>query len=351
MEIVDDLGWGYHAVVPNYKDLRNPDDDAHKAMGIYNLWMMPTKTVLRYVEYTVERQGDETKVEYVTPVGKIATTMVYSDDMLRAGITSSHVSERPIKDPEDYEAIGYIFENAEVLPNYDGIQEYVDLVGERGIATAYLALAGSPMHLLQHILMPFDLFFYELYDHPEEIARCAERIGVHFKKVLQVAVGAPAEAFLIGENYDSSITSPPFFKEHIVPWQQRFATALHGEGKLLVNHTDGENAGLLDHYLECQFDIADAVCPAPMTKLTLRQMRDHFQGRVTIIGGIPSICLLKDSMSDREFDTYTDMLFSELGSGDHFILGVADTTPPAADFERLKKIAKRAEEFGPINPQ
>jgi len=48
--------------------------------------------------------------------------------------------------------------------------------------------------------------------------------------------------------------------------------------------------------------------------------------RITIIGGFPSISLLKDSMSAREFEAYLDKVFSELGSGDHLILGVADTT-------------------------
>jgi len=35
--------------------------------------------------------------------------------------------------------------------------------------------------------------------------------------------------------------------------------------------------------------VADSVCPAPMTKLTFKQHRDTFAGRVTIMGGIPSV--------------------------------------------------------------
>lgn len=350
LELLDDLGWTYHAVLPNYKDLRHPRDDEHKAIGIYNLWMMPTKTVLENVDCTVQRRGEETHVEYSTPFGKITTTMVYTEEMLRAGITSNHVSERPIKRVEDYAAIAFIFENARVLPNDSGFQEYVERVGERGIATAYLALAGSPMHLLQHILMPFDLFCYELYDHPDELARCAESIDGHFEDVLQVALRTQAEVYLIGENYDASLTPPPLFKKNIVPWQRRFARALHAHDKLLINHTDGENKGLLDLYLACEFDVADAVCPHPMTKLTLKEVRDHFQGKITIIGGIPSVTLLENSLLDREFEAFLDRLFSELGTGDHLILGVADTAPPGAKFERLKTVARYIEEFGPVNP-
>jgi hypothetical protein len=42
--------------------------------------------------------------------------------------------------------------------------------------------------------------------------------------------------------------------------------------------------------------------------------------------------------------------FAELGTGDHLILGISDTTPPAADYARLKEIARRAEAFGPVRP-
>ena len=121
-------------------------------------------------------------------------------------------------------------------------------------------------------------------------------------------------------------------------------------GSFLLTHTDGENTGLLDCYLESDIDVADSICPAPMTKLTFRQVREHFRGRVTIMGGIPSVCLLRDSMSDRAFDAYLDDFFTQIGAGDHLILGISDTTPPAAEFERLQRIGDRVRAFGPVRP-
>jgi len=350
IEIVDDLGWAYHAIMPTPKDLRSDDDDMHKALGIYNLWFMPVRTVLHDVAATVERWAGETRVEYTTPFGKLRTRMTYTEEMRRAGITTAHISERAVKSPDDYQSLGHIFENAEVVPNFGGYKELADRIGDRGLVVPYLVLAGSPMQLLQHVLMPFDLFFYEMADHPDEVARCAEAIGLYYERIFKVAVDAPSEGALLGENYDSSVLSPAFFRQHIAPWLRRFARQLHAKGKLLFSHPDGENAGLLDAYLESEFDVADSICPAPMTKLSLVQVRDHFAGRITIVGGIPSICLLSESMSDYEFNAHVDKVFSELGSGDHLILGIADTTPPGAVFDRLKKIAKLAEAFGPVNP-
>jgi hypothetical protein len=123
---------------------------------------------------------------------------------------------------------------------------------------------------------------------------------------------------------------------------------LHGQGKYLLTHTDGENQGLLGHYVASEFDIADSVCPSPMTRLSIGQVRAAFAGRITIMGGIPSVALVRDSMTDAQFERYLDAFFAQIGRGDHLILGVSDTTPPAADFRRLRIIADRVEAFGPV---
>jgi len=350
VEITDELGWGYHAGIPDFKDLRDPDDDAHRALGIYNLWTMPLHTRLENVDFSVERRGDETTVEYRTPVGSVRTVVRYDDGMREAGITISHVSEHAIKGPADYEPVGFIFENARVEPNDEGYQEFAEKVGGRGLAVGFLNSAASPLHLLLRELMPLELFFYETSDHPEELARCAGRIGSWFERVLELAPRRPAEVLLLGANYDAGVTYPPFFAEQILPWLKRFAEALHREGKFLLSHTDGENTGLLEHYLAAKIDIADSICPAPMTKLTLKEVRDHFAGRISIMGGIPSVALLRESMPDAEFEGFLDTFFAELGAGDHLILGISDTTPPGADFERLLQIAARVREFGPVGP-
>ena len=349
-EIADDLGFGYHAIVPHFKDLRNPDDDLHRALGIYNLWFMPYATRLHNVEVTSAVDGDYTHVSYKTPMGVLTTTVVYDEAMRASGASITHIAEHLMKDHKDYEAAAHIFRNAEVLPNYEGYNEFADFVGDRGFAAGYLSLAGSPMHLLQRELMRMEFFFYELYDHGDEVAECADAIGNYFERVFEVCVNSQAELFLLGANYDAGVTYPPFFSEHITPWLRKFGDMLHAKGKYLLTHTDGENTGLLDCYIDAGIDVADSICPSPMTKLSIKEVRDHFDSRITIMGGIPSICLLKESMPDDRFETYIEDFFTDLDGGDHIILGISDTTPPAADFERIKRIGELTREFGPVNP-
>ncbi len=66
-DITDNLDFGYHAIIPHFKDLREPTDDLHRALGIYNLWTMPYATRLRNVNVTAETKGDNTHVTYSTP--------------------------------------------------------------------------------------------------------------------------------------------------------------------------------------------------------------------------------------------------------------------------------------------
>jgi uroporphyrinogen-III decarboxylase len=348
-EMTDDLGWGCHAIVPDFTDLSGAGDATDRGLGVYNLSCMPFRTTFENVEKRVSLDGDRTIVEYVTPEGAIRTVALLDAAMRAAGISISHLEEHAFKGEADYGALGFLFENARVEPNYDGYGEYRDFVGERGLAAAFVSLAASPMHLVQRELMPFETFVFEMNDRPDEMARLAERIGAYWRKITEVTAGAPAELVFMGANYDAMITYPPLFAEHILPTLRDYSAQLHAKGKYLLTHTDGENAGLLEHYVAAGFDVADSICPAPMTSLSFKQHRDAFDGKIAIMGGVPSVALLEESMSDDEFARFLDGFFEEIGRGDHLILGISDTTPPGAKFERLMDIARRTEAFGAVS--
>lgn len=346
MEMLDDLGFAYHAVIPDFKALRTPDDEAHRALGIYNLSCMPVRTVFDGITYRIIQDGDRQIVEYHTPAGTLTTETVYDESMRSAGITITHVTKYAFTDPRDYEPLCCLFRSARVEPNYQGYTAFAQEIGERGFATAYLSSAASPMHLIQRELMPMDVFFYEMNDRPDQLHGLAESIAQYWRQMYAVAAQTPAEVFLLGANYHATIQHPGFFAEHITPWLAEFAASLHRRGKFLLTHTDGENYGLLEQYLASGIDIADSVCPYPMTKLTLAQHRQAFAGRINIMGGFPSVALVKDSMDDQQFGKYLDDFFEQIGRGDHLILGISDTTPPAAEFDRLLKLRDRCQAFG-----
>jgi hypothetical protein len=303
------------------------------------------------VRRTVRADADRTWTEYETPAGSLRTTVLYNEEMRRAGVSLTHVEEHAFKGPRDYAPLGHIFEHARVEANEAGYAEFAAGVGERGFAVGFASLAASPMHYIQRELMPLDVFFYEMHDHPDELSELARQVGTYWDRMLDVVSHCAAEIILLGANYDASVTPPPFFAEHVGPWLRRAADGLHAQGKHLLMHTDGENTGLLAHYVEAGIDVADSVCPAPMTRLTFREVREAFAGRVGIMGGVPSVALLPASMPERRFGAFMDEFFADIGDGERLILGISDTTPPAADFGRLQEIARRIDEFGPAGTE
>lgn len=122
-------------------------------------------------------------------------------------------------------------------------------------------------------------------------------------------------------------------------------------GKFLLTHTDGENQKLLSLYPPCGFDVAESVCPAPMTRCTLQEVREGMGPKTTVWGGLCAVAFLTDSMNDAAFEAHLDQTFGELGSGERLVLGVSDMVPPDADMKRLESIKERVSAFGPVRPK
>lgn len=347
-DIVEDLDIGFNTTIPNFRELDDPTEEAFRALGLYQC---------RDICYRVDFDLDVKKyidadgklvTEYATPHGAIRTKTLYNEAMRRDGITISHIAEKAFKSADDYAALAYIFRHAVVKPRLEGMQKMADEAGSRGVPIGWISSSGSPMHYIMKQLMPFDLFFYEMFDHPEELADLADAIGSMESKILDVMMEMPFEVYRSGGNYDSMMQNPPFFEEHIVPALKRFADRIHAKGAYFLSHTDGENAGLLEHYLSADIDIADSLCPAPMTKVPMKESRRVFGKRITTWGGIPSLMMLPDSYSEYEYDRYLDEFFQSIGDGSRLIISIADTTPPDADFNRIVKLIKRAKAFGPV---
>ena len=153
-------------------------------------------------------------------------------------------------------------------------------------------------------------------------------------------VSSPAEVIFFGANYDAVITYPPFFEQHLLPWLTELAPLAHQHDKLLLTHTDGENQGLLPLYRRAGFDIADSLCPAPMTKLTLAEAIAGLPG-ITIWGLLPAVALLEEAMPEADFDRLLNETLPLVAGRPHFILGIADTTPIAASWGRIERITER----------
>lgn len=338
VELAEKLGVGCYQVVPDFTDWERETDMADQALGLFRLPVLVYENTLEGVDRKVSRNGGETIVEYHTPIGSIRTRTVFTEQMLAAGASIPWTMEHAIQKPEDFEVIGYIFSHLRVEPRLEGYLARREQVGERGIVVAFLSGTACPMHHIMKELMPIDQFFFALHDYPEKVEKLVEQMEPCYQRMKEIALDSPAEVVLLGANYDDTITYPPFFEKHFVPPLRRYAEQLHRKGKYLMCHTDGENRKLFKHYEAAGFDIADSVCPYPMTSCTLEDFRDAFADRVTIVGGIPSVLLCPESTSEEEFRRQIDDLLRKYRGASRLILGVSDMVTADCRWDRLQYI-------------
>lgn len=337
-------GWALHKVVPEFLKIRKPEDTIHRALGIYSLKEM----VFDYkfspeIEIEVQREGDYTKVIYHTPLGAVSTRVMYSEEMKRSGASITWIDEHVLKKPEDYKVVGYLFENLTLTPSFEDFKKWQAYVGDDGVACTMVGLASSPMHHIQKEFLDATDFYFHYNDNQKEMRALAESVSHFFDQALRIIADSPAEMVLWGANYDDMITYPAYFEKEITPWIRKASDVLGEKDKLVLCHCDGENLGLMDLIRDSGMHVAEAICPHPMTKVRIEEYYRRWCETLTIFGGMPSNMLLAESATDEEFEGYLDHLFKVIAPGKRFILGVADTTPPNAVFDRLIRIGERVE--------
>lgn len=347
LEIADRLGVGYYSVVPDFTACPRETDMLDRALGIYNLPVFPYHATLEGVDRRVLRRGRETVIEYHTPIGSIRTATVFTDEMLDGGASISWITEHAIKEPRDFEIAGYIFSHLKVESQPEGYLAKRREVGDRGIVVGYTLGTAGPMQHIMKELLPLEQFFYALHDCPAAVERLADEMKPYYRRMLDIVADSPAEVILLGGNYDDSITYPRFWEKHILPVLRDYAGRLHRKGKYLMTHTDGENRKLLPLYQAAGFDVADSVCPYPMTSLRLEEILEAFAGRITIWGGIPSVLLCRDSAPEEDFRGFIDGVIERYGRASRFILGVSDMVTADVEWDRLLYITKKIAQLSP----
>jgi len=340
-------GWALHKVVADHLRQPNPDAMLHRALGVHFL----KEYVVHFtfgdrVKIDVQREGDRTRIRYAAAKGSVTTSTVYSREMRRSGTSVPWIEEHAVKTPADLKVLAGIFENMDVVANYDAFRAHQAQVGENGLPVTAFTVAAGPVHHIQKYFLDATEFFHYYRDHQPELLYLADAIAPLYEKALQIVAESPAQVIQWGSNFDDMLTFPPMFARHFVPWIRKAQEVLSPKNIRVLCHTDGENYGLMDLLHDSGMDVAEAVCPAPMTKVAIQEYYRRWNDRITIFGGVPSNLLLPQLTPDDRFDRFMDGLFSGIGDGRRFILGVADTTPPDADFQRLVRIGEMAREKG-----
>ncbi|MBT3319931.1 MAG: hypothetical protein HN948_03195 [Clostridia bacterium] len=349
-DIIDDLDVGYNTMIPDFLECDSEDDYIHRGIGLLTSATSNThKVVFHNVEVAAEQTAKGLLVTYTTPFGKVSNITRLDDEMKAQGITAAAVVAHTIDSVDDYKAVQYIFENAQVVPDYERFNRFQSKVGDRGIAVCLGNLRESGVRFMNMELMKYEQAVFDMFDHPQEFASLRATLDTFLDNLYDVAINSPADVINVGAHFDATLTPPPFFKKYVLPRLKTYSDAIHSKGKFMASHTDSENRGLLQSYIDSGMDIADSVCTKPLTSQNYNDIRSVTGNNLTLYGVVPSIAMLENSVSDYEFDGFIDDLLADIqdDGARNIILSIADTTPPDAKFERVQRIAALSRQVKP----
>lgn len=343
-------GWALHHKYA-FASVGEHSDHAllHRGIGIFRTRDTVVDFVLpKDVEVRVHREGRLTRVEYHTPAGMVSNTLQYDETMKRLGISIPLHTEHLIKGPQDYAPACHLFEHMDVVPNFERFNYWArEEMRDDGVPVVAHFHGASPMQQIQRDLIDATQFFIHYKDYQKELRALVERMEPLYDKILKICCESPAQVVNWGSNFDDMLTYAPYFREEIQPWVRKASETLGTAGKLLMCHTDGENFGLMDLIRDSGMHIAESICPAPMTKVTLAEYYRRWSGQLTLFGGIPSTIVLPET-SEAEFEACLDELFRAVAPGTRMVVGIADQVPPQAVFSRLQRIGERVEREGRV---
>jgi hypothetical protein len=348
--IAQELGCACHVAQGADATHGGGHDQTLRGLGLDGHDDYPFRVELVGLPVRFQRDDENLRTWIETPQGTIHTHLHQDCDMLRRGVSLPFVQSYALGSPDDLEALATVFDHLRVAPTPHNYATFRAHIGEQGVAVARGPVAASPLHLMLHELMPMDRFFYAYHDMAARLHELACHMEPLFAAMLDALCACDAEVVMWGANFDRDLTAPRFFEREMAPWLRRASERLHAAGKLMLCHTDGESSGLFALYRQCGFDVAESVCPAPMTERTLAEIREALGPDIAVWGGIPSVALLDEAMDDAAFFAYINTLFSQLGTGERLVLGVADNVPPDANLERLAYLGQRIAAWGPVRP-
>lgn len=343
-KIIHNIGIIYNKTLPDFADDYRIEAVKDRLLGIFDSRDIPYKIELdTSIKRTLEEKESFIEITYETSNGCIKGSFMMDNKLKESGSTLPPIKEHLIKSEEDYHKVMDIFSSMKIIPQPENYQRLLMEVGEQGYAPIYGHLAASPMQAILRDLMDPFFFFTEYKLNIKKLLELSTILEKFLLDILKAVLQCSCEPIVVwGGNYDSMLTFPPFFKEHILPFLNKISGIIHEKKGMIISHCDGENSQLLDMYRESGIDVLQAVNVKPMVINTYREIRDRLRPNQIITGGIPSVILLNSSYSDDQFKDFLEDFRKNYNKGEPLILEASDNIPPDANLSRLKIIGEFA---------
>jgi uroporphyrinogen decarboxylase len=136
-------------------------------------------------------------------------------------------------------------------------------------------------------LLGFDNLCLLSMDSPDLIGHICEEVGRRTLRFIERCIGHDMFCgFFISDDMGyktSTMLSPPFLREFVLPWHKRYVEAVHNAGKFAILHACGQVDAIMDDIIDdCGFDakhsFEDVICP-------VEEIHRRYGERIAILGG------------------------------------------------------------------
>ena len=284
-----------------------------------------------------------TTIELATPVGTLRSAHKLTVEAFEAG-QRSYPIVHPLTGPCDIPIASWILDRLEIVPRFDRLRRWQERIGDHGYVLAQVPRAPFQQVLLDYLGEVET--FYLVYDDPDRLRSLLDRLHERLLEMLHALDGAGVLLVEVPDNLTGQMTNPRLFAEYSLPHYQEYAEILHGQGKRLASHTDGELGPLLALLPESGIDVLESFSPAPLTQTTFDEVWDAIGGRDWPIlwGGVPSP-LLERRTPEAEFHAYLEHVLERVGDA-RIVFDVGDMVMGNNELERVRYLADRIERHG-----
>ena len=279
-----------------------------------------------------DRAG-ETITELITPRGRLTLQHVLLAENVRTA-TKPYLKRHLLQAEEDFPILEYILDRAEVVRLHAKVKAEERMVGEHGLVVAQLSRIPFQQLLLEYLgEIPLVRL---LHGNPSAVHRLLAMLDAQMMLLLKDLAALDVPYVEFPDNLHGPMTSPPLFREYCLPAYQKYSELLHGQGKKVGTHGDGNLRPLLSLLTESGLDVCESFSPYPLTPCTFEEAWRAWERGPRIWGAIPST-LLEERTAHADFRNYIANLLTVIDRP--IILGIVDLFMHHNSIERVEELA------------
>lgn len=285
-----------------------------------------------------ETIGEERKVIYETPLGKLVFGYKYS----KSGATW-FLREHGVKEEEDFKILAYLKDHTILTPNYERYNREAAELGDEGLMVPILVPdLKSAFQSMVEYWVGTEGISYAVYDYPETVEAALESMRRLNMKAVEICAASEAECFLTWEDSSTTNISPTLYENYIAPEINDWCEYLHKKGKLYIQHACGHLKQLMPIMAKTEIDAIESISPPPTGNIEIWEAREILPERIGLIGGIEAVNF-KD-LNIKDLKEYAKRLTGQM-KGTAYVLANSDSCPPYVELEKFRMLGQLVREL------